>query len=109
MTTTLLGFVCDRLLSSCQPMMGMMWEGLLSRGERSKTVNAANMRGANDPRARENLLGSERGGNLINISLPWLIIIINIKNIIIINNSLSRRKTFGIRGEGTQLIYETLG
>ena len=35
-------------------MMGMMWEGLLSRGERSKTVKAANMRGANDPRAREN-------------------------------------------------------
>ena len=67
-------------------MMGMMWEGLLSWGERSKTVSAANMRGANDPRARENLLGSERGGNLINISVPWLIIIINIRNIIINNN-----------------------
>ena len=77
-------------------MMGMMWEGLLSRGERSKTVRAANMRGANDLRARENLLGSERGGNLINISVPWLIIIINIRNIII-NNNLSRRKACGIR------------
>ena len=106
MTTTLLGFVCDRLLSSCQPMMGMVWEGLLSRGERSKTVRAANMRGANDPRAGENLLGSERGGNLINISVPWLIIIWNI----IINNNLSRRKTFGIReAKGTHSIYESLG
>ena len=89
-------------------MMGMMWEGLLSRGERSKTVNAANMRGANDPRARENLLGSERGGNLINISVPWLIIIINIKNIII-NNSLIRRKTFGIREARVCNQYESLG
>ena len=77
-------------------MMGMMWEGLLSRGERSKTVGAANMRGANDPRARENLLGSERGGNLINISVPWLIIIINIRKIII-NNNPSRRNACGIR------------
>ena len=77
-------------------MMGMMWEGLQSRGERSKTVRAANMRGANDPRAGENLLGSERGGNLINISVPWLIIIINIKNIII-NNNPSRRNACGIR------------
>ena len=77
-------------------MMDMMWEELLSRGERSKTVRAANMRGANDPRARENLLGSERGGYLINISVLWLIIKINIKNIII-NNILSRRKVFGIR------------
>ena len=74
--------------------MGMMWEGLLSRRERSKTVNAANMRGANDLRARENLLGSERGGNLINISVPWLIIIINIRNIII-NNNPSRRNVVG--------------
>ena len=76
--------------------MGMMWEGLLSRGETSKTVNAANMRGANDLRAGENLLGSERGGNMINISVPWLIIIINIRNIII-NNNPSRRNAFGIR------------
>ena len=68
----------------------------LSRGERSKTVKAANMRGANDPRAGENLMGSERGGNLINISVPWLIIIINIRNIII-NNNLSRRNACGIR------------
>ena len=80
-------------------MMGIMWEGLLSRGERSKTVKAANMRGANDPRARENLLGSERGGNLINISVPWLIIIINIKNIII-NNNPSRRTLVGSEGGG---------
>ena len=91
-------------------MMVMMWEGLLSRGERSKTVNAANMRGANDPRARENLLGSERGGNLINISVPWLIIIINIRNIII-NNNLSRRKkkVWDQRVERTQSLYESLG
>ena len=104
---TLLGFVCDRLLSSCQPMMGMMWEGLLSRGERSKTVNAANMRRANDLRARENLLGSERGGNLINISVPWLIIIINIRNIFI-NDNLRRRKACGIKeGEETRSISQS--
>ena len=89
-------------------MMGLMWEGLLSRGERSKTVNTANMRRANDLRARENLLGSERGGNLINISVPWLIIIINIRNIII-NNNLSRRKAFRIREGRGRNQYESLG